>query len=137
MSRSPILAGTATEREMATRAAQMRITIGTSALLLTGLARVVIGVSARHDNPSTRALGRLFGIRNIVLGAWTLGVRNADVETRRLCYGLNAVVDAVDVGILLWPLLRGEGSARFSLTGASLGAAATLAWIDLLDASSS
>jgi len=119
---------------MATRVAQLRLTVGSSALVATGLSRVAFGVSAGHDNPSTRVLGRLFGIRNIVLGAWTLGVRDADVATRRLCYKLNAVVDAVDVGILLWPLLRGEGTARFSLTGASLGAATMLAWIDLLDA---
>lgn len=136
MSRSPLLAGATTEREMATRMAQTRITIGSSALLATGLARVAFGVSAGHDNPSSRALGRLFGIRNIVLGAWILGVRDADVEARRLCYKLNAVVDAVDVGVLLWPLLRRQGTARFSLTAASLGTAATLAWMDLLDVSS-
>jgi hypothetical protein len=120
---------------MATRLAQTRITIGTSALFLTGLARVVFGVRADHDNARARALGRLFGIRNIVLGAWTLGVRDADVEARRLCYRLNAVVDAVDMGALLWPLVRGDGTARLSLTSASIGAAATLGWIDLLDAS--
>jgi hypothetical protein len=121
---------------MATRMAGLRITVGSTALLATGLARVAFGVNPRHDNPSARALARLFGIRNIVLGAWVLGARDADTEARRLSYQLNMVVDAVDVGVLLWPLLRRAGTARFSLSAASLGAVATLAWMDLLDISS-
>jgi hypothetical protein len=136
MSRSPLLLGITSERDMATRLAQMRITVGSTSLFATGLARVAFGVNAQHDNASARALARLFGIRNIVLGAWILGVRDADAEARRLCYKLNMVVDAVDVGVLLWPLLRRAGTARFSLSAASLGTAATLAWMDLLDVSS-
>ena len=136
MSRSPLLLGTSTEREMATRMGQTRMSVGVSALVTTGLAQVVFGVNKDHDNSTTRVLGRLFGIRNIVLGAWALGVRDADRETRRLCYALNAVVDGVDVAVLLWPLLRREGTPRFSISAAVLGTSALLGWMDLLDASS-
>ena len=117
---------------MTTRIAALRISIGSSALVTTGLATVLFGVPATHDNASSRALGRLFGIRNIVLGAWILGVRDADVEARRLCYKLNAVVDAVDVRIFLLPLARRQGIARFSLSTLTLAVAATMAWLDLL-----
>jgi hypothetical protein len=135
MSRSPLLLGTTTERQMATRMAQARMIIGSSALLGTGLAKLVFGLPDEHDNASARALGRLFGIRNVVIGAWTLKTRDADLDTRRRWYSLNAVVDAVDVAIFAWPLLRRQGIARLSIGSAALGTLAAVAWIDLLDAS--
>ena len=46
MSRSQLLLGTSTEREMATRMGQTRISVGVSALVTTGLAQVVFGVKA-------------------------------------------------------------------------------------------
>ena len=135
MSRSPLLIRTSGERQMATRLVLTRVSVGLGALVATGLAEVVFGVPEEHDNPTARVLGRLFGIRNVVLGAWALAVRDADVEARRLCYALNAVVDGVDVGILLWALVRRQGIARLSLTSAALGSSALLAWVDLLEVS--
>jgi hypothetical protein len=135
MSRSPLLLGTAGERQMAMRLVVTRISVGLGALVTTGLAEVVFGVPDEHDNATARVLGRLFGIRNVVLGAWALAVQDADVEARRLCYTLNAIVDGVDVGILVWSLMRRQGIARLSLTSAALGTSALLGWIDLLEAS--
>jgi hypothetical protein len=135
MSRSPLLLGTTGEREMATRTALTRLSIGLGPLVAPGLAEVVFGVPAGHDNATARVLGRLFGIRNIVLGTWALAVRDADAEARRLCYALNAIVDGVDVGILLWSLLRRQGVDRLALTSAALGSSALLAWLDLLEVS--
>jgi hypothetical protein len=109
--------------------------VGLGALVTTDLAEVVFGVPDEHDNATARVLGRLFGIRNVVLGAWALAVQDADVEARRLCYTLNAIVDGVDVGILVWSLMRRQGIARLSLTSAALGTSALLGWIDLLEAS--
>lgn len=135
MSRSPLLLGTSTEREMATRMGQARITIGASALLATKLASLVFGLPTEQDNASARTMGRAFGIRNIVLGAWTLNTRDADLEVRRAWYSINAVVDAVDVAIFGWPLIRRQGMARFSISAMGLGTAALIAWLDILDAS--
>lgn len=135
MSRSPLLIGTAGERAMATRMGVTRICVGLGPLIAAGLAEVVFGIPHEHDTATTRALGRLFGIRNVVLGTWALSVRDADGEARRLCYRLNAIVDGVDVGILLWPVLRRQGIARFALTSALLGTSAMVAWLELLEAS--
>jgi hypothetical protein len=135
MSRSPLLLGTEGEGEMATRMAVLRITVGLAPLLAPGMSKTVFGVPAEHDTPTTRAVGRLFGIRNVILGGWALAVRDADVEARRLCYRLNAIVDGLDVAVLLWPLLRRQGIGRFALSSAALGTSAALGWIDLLEES--
>jgi hypothetical protein len=135
MSRSPLLLGTTTERQMATRMGQARMIIGGSALLGNRLVQLLFGFNGEHDNASARALGRLFGIRNVVIGAWTLKNRDADLDTRRRWYGINALIDTVDVVILTWPLLRRQGTARLSISSAALGTSAAVAWIDLLETS--
>jgi hypothetical protein len=138
MSRSPLLLGTTTEREMATRMGQSRMIIGGSTLLaagMTGLAKLVYGLNPEHDNATARALGRLFGIRNLVIGAWTLKNRDADLDTRRRWYAINALIDIVDVSIFALPLLRRQGTARLSITSGALGSSAALGWLDLLETS--
>jgi hypothetical protein len=77
----------------------------------------------------------LFGIRNVVIGAWTLKNRDADLNTRRRWYRINALIDAVDVAIVAWPLLRRQGTGRLSISSAALGTSAAVGWIDLLDTS--
>ena len=120
---------------MATRMAQLRMVIGGSALLGNRLVQLLYGVNAEHDNATARAVGRLFGIRNVVIGAWTLKNRDADLDTRRRWYKINALLDAVDIAILAWPLLRRQGTARLSISSAALGTSAAVGWIDLLDTS--
>ncbi|MEA2646088.1 MAG: hypothetical protein QOE92_1171 [Chloroflexota bacterium] len=132
MVRSPMLLGTDGEREGATQIAVVRMAIGGFALGATGLARVVFRLPREDDSPATRVLARLFGIRNIVLGLTTLSLRDASVETRRRNYQLNAVVDAVDVAVLAWPIVKGDGLAQFGGMAGLLGVSATLAWLELL-----
>jgi hypothetical protein len=135
MSRSPLLIGTTTERQMATRMAQLRLVVGGSALLGNKLVQLLYGVNGEHDNATARAVGRLFGIRNVVIGAWTLKNRDADLNTRRRWYRINALIDAADVAIVAWPLLRRQGTGRLSISSAALGTSAAVGWIDLLDTS--
>jgi hypothetical protein len=135
MSRSPLLLGTTSERQMATRMAQLRMVVGGTALLGNKPVQLLYGVNAEHDNATARAVGRLFGIRNVVIGAWTLKNRDADLDTRRRWYRINALLDAVDIAILAWPLLRRQGTARLSISSAALGTSAAMGWIDLLDTS--
>jgi len=134
MSRSPLLQGATGEREMATRMGQARMIIGASAILGNSLVQLLYGFPRRHDNPSARTLARAFGIRNVVIGAWTLKNRDADLESRRNWYRVNALIDAVDVAAFMLPLLRRQGTTRLSLSAGAVGTAAALAWIDLLDA---
>ena len=134
MIRSPLLLGTGGERERATRVGIARICIGGSMLLTTGLGRRVFGIPAGQDKGGgLRLAARLFGIRNVVLGGWALLARDRDLEERRLCYRLNAAVDAGDLAVLAWAGIRGEGLLRAALMGGALGGSALLAWLDLLD----
>ena len=132
MNRSPLLLGAQGERDCAARIASLRMVVGGGALFASGLARRLFGLPADQDTPTARTLGRLFGIRNIVLGYWAYQTRDADKEARRFCYQVNMLVDAVDVTVLLWPVLRRQHLDRFSLTSIALGSSTALAWADLL-----
>lgn len=132
MIRSPLLLGTSTERDGTTRIAVVRIVVGTLGLLANRPVQRAFGLPARHDTPTARALARLFGVRNVALGVWALSVRDDSADVRRRCYELNAAVDVADVAVLLWPVLRRQGLARFGITSALLGTSATLTWLELL-----
>ena len=131
MTTSPFLVGTSTERERATRIGVARIVVG-SALLAPGLARRAFGVPASHDNQTVRMLARLAGIRNVILGMWTLVGRDHDVEQRRLCYQFNASVDAADLVAIAWALRQDRALRQTAVMSFALGGSACLAWIDLL-----
>ena len=132
MNRSPLLIGAVGERACTTRIAGLRMAVGGGALFTSGLARRLFGLPADQDTPAARTLGRLFGIRNIVLGYWAYQTRDADKDARRFCYQVNMLVDAVDVAVLLWPMLRRQHLDRFSMTSIALGSSTALAWADLL-----
>jgi hypothetical protein len=132
MTRSPFLIGVGSEREGATRIGVARICVGSTLLLTTGLARRLFGVPADQDNGALRLLARLFGIRNIVLGAWALAARDQGADERRLCYQLNAVTDATDLGILVLGGVTGKGLWRAAAMSTVLGASALQAWLDLI-----
>lgn len=133
MTRSPLLLGTGSERERATRIGVARMVIGGSMLLTTGLGRRFFGIPADQDRGGgLRLAARLFGIRNVVLGAWALLARDQGIDERRLCYRLQATVDAADLAVLAWAGVRGDGLARPALMGGGLGTTAVLAWLDLL-----
>jgi hypothetical protein len=120
------------ERERATRLGIGRMTVG-STLIATGVARRLFGVPAEHDNGAARLAARLAGVRNIALGAWSLQVRDHSKAERRLCYQLNAAVDAADVAVLLWAGFTHKELRRAALMGSALGAAMLLGWMDLLE----
>ncbi|MBV9099515.1 MAG: hypothetical protein JOZ46_01170 [Candidatus Dormibacteraeota bacterium] len=131
MLRSPLLLGASSERERATQIGAARIGVG-STLLAAGLARRVFGVPAEHDTGALRLTARLAGIRNVVLGCWTLQVRDQGKEQRRLCYQLNAAVDAADIAVLAWAFLRHSELRQAALMGTALGGSALLGWLELL-----
>jgi hypothetical protein len=132
MIRSPLLVATSTERDGATRMGIVRIAVGAFPLLAPGPARMVFGLSTKDDTPALRTVARLFAIRNIVLGLLVLSTRHADVNNRHRCYQLNAAVDAADVLVLVWPVVRRQGLTRFSLGSANLALCAILSWLELL-----
>ena len=132
MPRSPLLMGADTERERATRIGTARITLG-STLIASGFARRLFGVPREDDNGAVRLVARLAGIRNIGLGVWTLQVRDHSAAERRLCYQINAAVDAADVAVLLWAGFTHKELRQAALMGSALGVSALLGWMDLLE----
>ncbi len=132
MPRSPFLLGATSERERTTRIGVARVCVGSTLLIATGLARRLFGVPAEQDNGALRLVSRLFGIRNLILGTWALLARDQGVAERRLCYQLNAVTDATDVGILVFGAVKGRGLWRLAAMGTALGGSALLGWLDLI-----
>jgi hypothetical protein len=106
--------------------------VGGMLLVTTGLTRRLFGIPAEQDNAALRAMAHLAGIRNIVLGAWALAARDQGLDERRLCYQLNAATDAVDLGILAFAGLRGEGLWQGAIMGWALGGPTMLAFLDLI-----
>ncbi len=129
---SPILVNAGSERERATRMGVARISVGTT-LFTAGIARRLFGVPEAQDNPAVRLTARLAGIRNVVLGAWTLASRDGSADERRRCYQLNAAVDAADVVVLAAVAVAHPELRRAALMGLALGGSALLGWVALLD----
>src|ERR1700731_3517679 len=98
MPRSPLVMGAETERDRANRLGIARMAV-VSSLIATGVARRLLGVPAEYDNGAARLAARLAGVRNLAMGAWTLQIRDHSKAERRLCYQLNAAVDAADVAV--------------------------------------
>ena len=91
-------------------------------LLTTGLGRRIFGIPAAQDQGGgLRLAARLFGIRNVALGAWTLLARDMNMDERRLCYRLNLAVDSADIAVLGWAGVSGSGLRRAALMGGALG----------------
>lgn len=133
MTRSPFLIGTTSERDRATRIGIARISVGSVVLLTNRQAQQLFGLPDEQDNPAVRLLARLFGIRNISLGAWALAVRDRSTAERKLCYQFNAAVDAADLVVLAVAGIMRQGLTRPVIMSSVLGSSALLAWLDLLD----
>ncbi|MFN2463942.1 MAG: hypothetical protein ABR573_08595 [Candidatus Dormibacteria bacterium] len=133
MARSPLFLGSSSESERAMRAGAVRIGLGAVMLAAPALGRRIFGVPDNQDNTAVRLLARLFGIRQVVLGAWAIQVQGRPVADRRLCYQLNAMTDAIDVLALGLAAVAGTGMVQAAVMGSALGISETLAWIDLME----
>lgn len=129
---SPMLVGTQTEQEAARRMGVVRVLVGAGGLLSTSLVRDLMGVPATYDTPVTRAMARLFGIRNVALGVWTLNVDRHNADVRRSAYRHNRAVDAIDAATLLPLAMNRHGEGRFGRTSLIFAICATLAWSEIL-----
>lgn len=131
MIRSPLLLGSRSVEDRLTRLGVARCTVGSSALV-TSVATRLFGVPPDEVTATGRMTTRLFGIRNIALGAWALAVRDAGGDERRRCVELNAAVDIADIAVVAPYLLR-SGLRRAALMACLLGGSAALGWMELLE----
>jgi hypothetical protein len=88
-----------------------RVVVGALVGLTPGLAVKLFGLPPESDTPLVRYVGRIFGIRNAVLGAMLWEVRGDAARLERMAT-LNAVAEAVDAVSASVPLVRRQGMDR-------------------------
>lgn len=110
-------------------AAAGRVLIGLGPIAAARPVARLLGFPDAHDNPTTRLMARLFGIRDIGLGALMLAALHGQAS---LGFALlfNAAHDVADAAAISVPLLRRQGidrAAGLSLLFALGGCATWLA----------
>jgi hypothetical protein len=88
-----------------------RVVVGALVGLTPGLTVKLFGLPPEADTPLVRYVGRIFGIRNAVLGAMLWEARGDAARLERLAT-LNAVTEAVDAVSATVPLVRRQGMDR-------------------------
>lgn len=84
------------------------------------------GLPAHHDTHAARLAGRLFGVRDIVLGAQVLACREDQLAS---LLPFNAAVEAGDFVSLLAARSGGRELGRAGLVGSFVAAAGFFMWI--------
>lgn len=117
-------------RAIATGVSAARIGLGAGAVLAPSLVRRLMGLPADQDNASLGMMTRLFGVREIAVGAQLIAAIQASPRQPNL-YALNASVDAGDAAVSVMSAIRGGGARRGAI-GAMLAAvpvAGTWLWL--------
>ena len=111
-------------------AATARFAIGLAPIVAIEPTMDLLGYPEAHDNPTSRLMARLFGVRDIGLGVVALyGLR--DRNTLRHAFLFNLATDLFDALMIAIPLAGDDGidvaatrTLGFALTGAVLWTAA-------------
>lgn len=110
------------------RLAAVRAGFGLLAVLAPRLGISLFGFPAAHDSGTARLLGRMFGIRELVIAGATMLFD--DDETRRpTLYRLNAAVDGADAVVAAAAVLTRRGVDRAALSVALIGGALAVTWL--------
>ncbi len=110
-----------------------RVAIGTIAVLAPGPSSRLLGYPREQDSPSARLMGRLFGVRDIALGALVWNVRDNPSHSRYV-YKLNAWVDAGDATAMAAAVIGRQGIDRAALSSAAFALFGASGWLRLLRA---
>lgn len=116
--------------KLAPQLAGARIVIGVGALLAPRTTSRLFGFPTDHDNGTARAMGRLFGVRELVLGALVLSLHE-DSRVARTVFQLNACVDAGDAASMAAALVHRDGIDRAALMTLVVALGAAAAWTNL------
>jgi hypothetical protein len=107
-----------------------RIAIGVAPFVAAGPASRILGFPAAQDNPTSRLMGRLFGVRDIGLGVLALwGLRHPEALGFVLIF--NALMDAGDLVAIGIPLVKREGIDRAAIASALFALGGGLGWITM------
>jgi hypothetical protein len=105
-----------------------RVAIGIATVLVPGIALRMMGLPRDHDNASARMMARLFGVREIALGAAVIAMVQSTPRQPKL-YALNAGVDAGDAAVLGLSLAGGNGVSRAALGSMAVAVPVTATWL--------
>ena len=105
-----------------------RIVIGLAPFVAAGPSSRLLGFPRHHDNPTTRLMARLFGVRDIGLGVLIFyGVGHPELLGFLVLF--NAFTDFGDLLAIGTPLVRRQGIDRAALASAAFALPAGLAWL--------
>lgn len=108
-----------------------RILLGVAPFVAAGPSARLLGFPAAHDNPTSRLMGRFFGVRDIGLGVLVFhALRHPEALPFVLLF--NALTDFGDLAAILIPLVRRQGIDRAALSSAAFALPAGLAWLAVL-----
>lgn len=103
-----------------------RVVLGLVSIFGIGPAARLLGVPLAHDTPTARLFARLFGVRDLGLGALVLWFLD-DPAVLPFTLVFNAAHDLADASMIAVPLVRRQGidrtaglSLAFALGGLSL-----------------
>ena len=88
-----------------------RIALGLAPFVAAGPSARLLGFPAQHDNPTSRLVGRLFGVRDIGLGILAF-YAIAHPELAPFIFLFNAFMDLGDLFAVTIPLVKRQGIDR-------------------------
>ena len=121
-------------RSMANRISLARLAGGIAVLCRPDLTARAIGFRREHINESTRALARIFGVREVAVALLTMLTLRSSPR-RRDVYILNALVDGGDTAVFAASLIGKRGIPRASALSVATALPITATWLRLLIAS--
>ncbi len=122
------------EERLQTRVRAMaagRVAIAAAALFAPGPSSRLLGFPREQDSPSARLMGRLFGVRDIALGALVWQAGDEPVRAQFI-YRLNAWVDAGDAAAMAAAVIGRQGIDRAALSSAAFALVGASGWLRLL-----
>ena len=108
-----------------------RLVLGLAPFVAVRWSSRLLGVPTAHDNPTSRLMARLFGVRDAGLGVlvfWAL----SHPEALSFVLAFNALTDFADLTAIAVPLVRRQGIDRAAWTSAALALPAGIGWLAVL-----
>ncbi|NVB80886.1 MAG: DUF4267 domain-containing protein [Kofleriaceae bacterium] len=107
-----------------------RIALGLAPFVAAGPSSRMLGFPASHDNPTSRLMGRLFGVRDIGLGVLALwGLHHPEALPFVMLF--NAFMDAGDLLAISIPLVKRQGIDRAAAASAAFALIGGLGWLTM------
>lgn len=107
-----------------------RISLGLAPFVAAARTARMLGFPDKHDNPTSRLMGRLFGVRDIGLGVLAFyAVKHP--ETAPFIFLFNAAMDLGDLFSVTIPLVKRQGIDRGAALSGLCAVVGGLGWLIL------